>query len=62
MGKKQLSRDIDKRFDYESNKIKNEDDKSDLNSAKFITIALSIIMSAVTLGSLIYTLIESIKQ
>lgn len=59
MNKDQLSRDIEKKFEQESNKVIDHSDEED-KSSRLLTIVISIIMSSVILGSLIYSLIEAI--
>ncbi|EOH91917.1 hypothetical protein [Enterococcus pallens] len=59
MNKDQLSKDIEKKFEQESNKVVDNSDEED-KSSRLLTIVISIIMSSVILGSLIYSLIESI--
>ena len=61
MKKDQLSREIEEKFKQESNKaIDNAEDKD--KHSKLLTIIISVIMSSVILGSLVYSLIESIGR
>ncbi|MGG5318297.1 hypothetical protein [Enterococcus sp. AZ072] len=59
MKRDQLSRDIERKFEQESNKVVDNSQDEDKGS-KLLTIVISIIMSSVILGSLIYSLIEAI--
>ncbi|MEO1771811.1 hypothetical protein [Candidatus Enterococcus ferrettii] len=61
MKRDQLSRDIERKFEQESNKVVDNSQDEDKGS-KLLTIVISIIMSSVILGSLIYSLIEAIGR
>ncbi|MHC5268400.1 hypothetical protein ACYSNO_04315 [Enterococcus sp. LJL98] len=60
MKKDQLSQDIEKRFVKEESKVV-ETTKEEKGSGKYIRVLISLVMSVVILGSLLYTLITSIK-
>lgn len=61
MKKDQLSREVEEKFKQESNKVIDNAEDKDKHS-KLLTIIISVIMSSVILGSLVYSLIESIGR
>ena len=61
MKKDQLSREIEEKFEQESNKVINNVEDKEKHS-KLLTIIISVIMSGVILGSLVYSLLESIGK
>ncbi|MGM0238857.1 hypothetical protein [Enterococcus sp. AZ103] len=61
MKKKQISKEIERRFEEESNKVvDNNDDEG--KKEKALRVALTIIMSTVVIGSLAYSLITALLQ
>ncbi|MBV7391110.1 hypothetical protein [Enterococcus alishanensis] len=61
MEKNQLSKEIDKRFETEENKVV-DNTEEDSKKEKFFRVILTCIMSAVVIGSLAYSLITAILQ
>ncbi|MHC5228630.1 hypothetical protein ACYSNW_10160 [Enterococcus sp. LJL99] len=60
MKKDQLSQEIENRFTEEASKIVDTDSEQE-NNGKYVRIIISLIMSIVILGSLLYTLVTSLR-